>query len=295
MSESDILVSRDFFSEKLKELEQMILKRNKEGFDKIARDQVVIQNRIYSQLESLSWLQRRLKIKGQLPPLRGWAASPDVLLRLHDYIIRFKPRVIVELGSGASTLVIADALQQNGIGKLFSIDHSEYYGAQTLKTLQVESLEEWVDLRVGALESWEGRHLNPVDAEKPSLWYPISLLADIDGIDLLWVDGPPGSTCLFSRYPAVPALADKFSDQAEVWLDDTGRQEEKDICESWAADYGIELSFYPLEKGLGRLIRSGGKFEVLSQPRFNCTDSASSVKECELDFDFGLSDINNKG
>lgn len=66
------------------------------------------------------------------------------------------PRVIVEFGSGASTLAIADALRQNGIGKLISIEHNDNYGAQTLGTLQAECLEDWVDLRTGNLEAWEG-------------------------------------------------------------------------------------------------------------------------------------------
>nr|WP_290441787.1 MULTISPECIES: class I SAM-dependent methyltransferase [unclassified Cobetia] len=166
-----------------------------------------------------------------------------------------RPQVIVEFGSGASTLVIADALRQNGAGQLISIEHSDYYGAQTLGTLQAERLEGWVDLRIGDLEAWEGEHLNPEDAEKPSRWYPVSLLEGIEQIDLLWVDGPPGATCLFSRYPALPALADKLSPNAEVWMDDTIRHEEKDICERWAKDHGFELTYYPLEKGLGRLTR----------------------------------------
>lgn len=60
---------------------------NKDGFNKLTRDLITVQNRLYAQLESLSWLQRRLAIKGQLPPLRGWASSPDVLLRLHIHIL----------------------------------------------------------------------------------------------------------------------------------------------------------------------------------------------------------------
>ncbi|MGP9643524.1 class I SAM-dependent methyltransferase [Halomonas sp. AOP30-A1-24] len=170
-----------------------------------------------------------------------------------------RPRVIVEFGSGASTLVIADALRQNGVGKLISIEHSEHYGQQTLGTLQAEFLESWVDLRIGGLEAWAGEHLNPEDAKKPSHWYPASLLEGVENVDLLWVDGPPGATCLFSRYPALPALADKLSPSAEVWMDDTIRQEEKDICERWAKDYGFDLEYYALEKGLGRLTRSSHK------------------------------------
>ena len=250
--------------QKLEQLEKAFIQASKDSAGKNTKDLIIVQNRLYAQLESLSWLQRRLTIKGQLPPLRGWATSPDVLLRLHAHIMSTRPQVIVEFGSGASTLVIADALRQNGCGKLISIEHSEHYGAQSLATLQAERLEGWVDLRIGDLESWEDEHLNPDDAEKPSRWYPVSLLEGVENVDLLWVDGPPGATCLFSRYPALPALANKLSLSAEVWMDDTIRQEEKDICERWAKDHGFELEYYPLEKGLGRLTRPGASYVALA-------------------------------
>lgn len=226
---------------------------NDERNNRITKDLIKVQNRLYLQLESLSWLQRRLLHKTQLPPLRGWACSPDVLLRLHTHIVNTKPKVIVEFGSGASTLVIADAISQNGDGKLFSIEHSEYYGKQTLSQLEQNGLQHSIELRTGSLELWGEEHLNLKDASKPSLWYPKSLLQDIENIDLIWVDGPPGNTCLYSRYPALPALSTQLSEHAEVWMDDTVRQEERDICEDWAQKYGFNIQYYPLEKGLGRL------------------------------------------
>ncbi|MBS9402914.1 glycosyltransferase [Halomonas sp. TRM85114] len=247
-------------------MEKELLQGIKENSGKLTRDLLIVQNRLYTQLESLSWLQRRLAIKGHLPQLRGWAASPDVLLRLHAHIIATRPQVIVEFGSGVSTLVIADALCQNGVGELISIEHSEHYGAQTLSTLQAERLEDWVDLRICDLEAWEGEHLNPDDADNPSQWYSLSVLEDVKQVDLIWVDGPPGITCLFSRYPALPALADKLSPNAEVWMDDTIRQEEKDICERWANVYGFDVEFLSLEKGLGRLTRPGAKKTLYSEP-----------------------------
>lgn len=250
------MATEDLKSE-LSSLEKRLQQAVKDSGAKCTRDLVAVQDRLYAQLESLLWLQRRLAIEGQLPPLRGWATSPDVLLRLHTHIMATRPRVIVEFGSGASTLVIADALQQCGAGKLISIEHSDYYGGQTCGTLKAEKLERWVDLRIGALEPWEGGHLNPEGAQKPSRWYPQRLLAGVESVDLVCVDGPPGATCLYSRYPALPALADKLSPHAEVWMDDTMRQEEKEICERWAGDYGFELEYCPLEKGLGRLIRPG--------------------------------------
>lgn len=238
---------------KIEDLENVFVEANVEKFNKLTQDLIKVQNRIYSQLESLSWLQRRLLPNTQLPPLRGWASSPDVLVRLHTHIMETKPKVIIEFGSGASTLVIADALSQNGTGKLFSIESSEYYGAQTLSQLQQNHLQDWVDLRIGELETWDAEHINSEDANKPSLWYPKSLVKNIKNIDLIWVDGPPGNTCLYSRYPALPALFDQLSSRIEVWMDDTVRNEERDICENWAKKYGFDVHYYPLEKGLGRL------------------------------------------
>jgi len=155
-------------------------------------------------------------------------------LKLHMHIMSTRPRIVVEFGSGSSTLVIADALRQNGTGQLISIEHSDHYGALTISWLKHQELESWVDLRIGKLQSWDHDHLNPPDAEKPSLWYPEPLLCDIDSVDFIWVDGPPGATCLFSRYPALPTLAKKVSPTAQVWMDDTIREEEQIICERWA-------------------------------------------------------------
>lgn len=253
MSENHKLL-QDIFN-KIGSIEDILLKKNKESLTLLTQNMIKVQNRIYSQLESLFWLQRRLLPNTQLPSLRGWASSPDVLVRLHTHIMEAKPAVIVEFGSGASTLVIADALSQNGEGKLFSIEHSDGYGAQTLSQLKQNCLKDWVDLRIGGLVLWEEEHLNPEEASKPSLWYPISLLQDIENVDLIWVDGPPGNTCPYSRYPALPALSNQLSENAEVWMDDTIRQVEKDICESWAQKYGFDLEYITLEKGLGRLTR----------------------------------------
>ena len=268
-------------------LEDRLDRSVQENVGKLTRDLIVVQNRLYAQLESLSWLQRRLAIEGQLPPLRGWAASPDVLLRLHAHVAGARPMLVVELGSGASTVVIADALRQNGTGKLISIEHSEYYGAQTLASLQAEQLQMWVDLRIGELEPWEGTHLNPQDSDKPSRWYALGLLEDVRCVDLLWIDGPPGATCRYSRYPALPALMHRLSSKAEVWLDDTIRQEEKEICERWGQDYGFEVEYYPFEKGLGRLTRPAredGINAFLSSANVSFDDHAALEVELGLDF-----------
>ncbi|MDN3554966.1 class I SAM-dependent methyltransferase [Halomonas maura] len=210
--------------------------------------------RNYRQMESLHWLTYGLTTRHRLPPLRGWASSPDLLLELQDFILSMKPKLVVELGSGVSTLVIADALRQNGTGKLISLEHSSQYGSKTQLMLEREGLSAWVDLKIAPLEPWEGEHLSD-GSEEELYWYSQECLKDAWDVDLLLVDGPPASTCKFSRYPAMPAVVSRLKDNAQVWMDDTTREEESTICSVWGETYGFSVEFVELEKGLGVLKR----------------------------------------
>ncbi|AWB32553.1 class I SAM-dependent methyltransferase [Orrella marina] len=251
----------------IKRVETVLLKATKDASSKSTRDLLIVQNRLYAQLEKLGWLTRSLKLSYSLPALRGWAASPDVLLLLHEHVRQHRPRLVVEFGSGSSTLVIADAIRQNGFGKLVSFEHSTDFADQTLSYLVRENLDVWVDLRVNDLTAWEKDHLasrgssDASDAQDPPelRWYDASQMSDLEGIDLLFVDGPPGGTCKYSRYPALPSLAERLSPDAEVWMDDTIRQEEKDICADWAEKHGMTVEYIDFEKGLGKLRRINTK------------------------------------
>lgn len=247
MSESDLL--QDIVN-RLSNIEQ-----NTKNIVKNHENLIHSQSIIYYQIESLMWLQRQMNIKNPLPPLRGWAASPDVLLRLHSYILNHKPQVIVEFGSGVSTIVIADALRQNDSGILYSVEHNEFYGQQTKDFLRLEKLLNWVDLRVGELEPWSEQHYpcTPGNNEKTPYWYPQHLLKNIPEIDLVFVDGPPGGACAYSRYPALPAIQKLLSAKSQIWMDDTIRKDEKDICELWAKNFNLKVEYYNFEKGLGIL------------------------------------------
>ncbi len=81
----------------------------------------------YRQSEAFQQLIAILKFTAPIPPTRGWVASPDLLLTMTDIIRTHKPRLVVELGSGVSTLVIAKA----GAKKVISIDNSEEFAAKT--------------------------------------------------------------------------------------------------------------------------------------------------------------------
>lgn len=88
----------------------------------------------YRQGEYFAQLLSLMKFTSPLPPTRSWAASPDLLLTLMDLVRKNRPKLIVELGSGISTLVMAKASQ--GRTQIISIDHSEEFAQKTRDMLK---------------------------------------------------------------------------------------------------------------------------------------------------------------
>jgi hypothetical protein len=79
--------------------------------------------------------------------------------------------------------------------------------------------------------------LRPVEVRGTTFdWYDADALADVDDIDLLVVDGPPGSTGPMSRYPALDMLRHKLSRTATVFLDDLSRDDEQETLRRWAEE-----------------------------------------------------------
>lgn len=206
----------------------------------------------YSQVEAYHKLASLISNVNILPPLRGWAISPDIALMLYKYILNTKPKKVIEFGSGASTIIIAEAMKENGFGRLISVDHSETFGKITLERVNSANLNDFVDSRIKPLKPWPGEHISENDANE---WYDLSVLYDCHDIEFVFVDGPPGLGGPCSRYPALPAVFEYLTVDAQIWVDDANRPDEKLICKTWAADFDLELEFVPLEKGLSCLTR----------------------------------------
>src|SRR5687768_10142137 len=65
-----------------------------------------------------------------LPNLGSWKADTGLLTLVTDHILAERPHLVVEFGTGASTLVLARALQLAGGGKLISFDqHGDFVEA----------------------------------------------------------------------------------------------------------------------------------------------------------------------
>ena len=203
---------------------------------------------LFRQLQALPHLERELGLAEPLPPLRGWAASPDFLLLLARHLRSAKPETIVECGSGSTTVTIARCLQLNGRGHLFSLEADPEFADATQRQLVVHGLQNWVTLVVAPLTVM---HING----RSRRWYDLQGLPTV-GIDMLVVDGPPPVGEL-ARYPAGPCLFPRLSATATVFLDDADRQDEQKCLKLWQDEFPYLLAIrHSCEKGCVSLSRS---------------------------------------
>lgn len=167
-----------------------------------------------------------------LPHLGSWKADTYLLHRLVDLVEEIGPATVVEVGAGATTLVLARALQLSGNGgHLISFDqHAEFISAMH-RWLGEHGLE--ADLRHSPLS---------VRAEEwPGLWYDLNDLPF--QIDLLIIDGPPWSVHPFAR-GAAEQLFSRVARGGAIVLDDAARPGERIVARRWRRQWpDIEFSF----------------------------------------------------
>src|SRR5699024_11977254 len=62
---------------------------------------------------------------------------------------------------------------------------------------------------------------------------------NIQGIELVVVDGPPQATGELARYPALPTLAEHLAPEARILFDDANRPDETRALEAWREAYPL--------------------------------------------------------
>jgi predicted O-methyltransferase YrrM len=237
-------------------------------FDRLARESMDTLNAVrrvrddvpkdlrqtFRQLEVLQNLSTMLPASDVLPATRGWAASPDLLMVLVDLVISGRPSLVVECGSGASTLWLALAMRRFEIdGRIIALEHDSVFGGKTRDFLTRHGVSDLAEIRDAPLESFS------VDGETYS-WYAKRTWEDLTGIDLLFVDGPPAATGPKARYPALPLLCGSLSPAATIVLDDLIVPDMQEVLRLWLdahPDFGSEM--LPLEKQAAVLRRSPPK------------------------------------
>ncbi len=174
-----------------------------------------------SQAEKRRLLARLDLPENALPHLGSWKADTRLLHRIVDHIETERPELIVEFGTGASTLIASRALQMNGTGRLISFDqHADFVDA-TRQWLADHGLA--ADLRCVPLA--------PSPGDWPGLWYDHGPLPD--DIDLMLIDGPCWTIHPFGRGAASNAFGN-MAVGGTVMLDDGARPGERIVRRRWA-------------------------------------------------------------
>ena len=201
-------------------------------------------NHHFQQIESLISLYSFLEFKHPFPSMRGMAASPDFLKLIAENIIAAKPKIIVELGSGTSTLIAAKTLEKYAEGKIYSIENDAFFADQSRKAISEESLSNIANVLHAELK--------PITINGESYqWYDSEFITKIEEkIDLLIVDGPPRILNKNARYPALPQLKSQFTKNTIIIMDDANRKDDAATAAIWEKELGnYQCEYKATEKG----------------------------------------------
>ena len=229
-------------------LEQITHLLHKQEASALSAQRAIGEN-LYQQLEALISITSILPLRSPLPPMRGWAISPDFGVLLLAEILKKKPQRVLELGSGVSTLLIAYGLEKTGHGKVVSFDHDLNYCEKSRDRVTEHQLGNIAEVVHAPLKEVR---LNQGNWD----WYDTARIDPDFKIDLLVIDGPPGQIQDISRYPALPLLHEYFSDDMTILLDDARRTDEQTIVNMWTREFPeFDHEYIAAEKGAAVLRR----------------------------------------
>lgn len=161
------------------------------------------------------------------------ALTADAAAVLAREVAIRRPRVVVELGSGASTVLVGRLLQQMGAGRILSLEHDRDWAAESRAQVTAAGLDGFVEVLDAPLVEQQVE-------ERRCTWYAIpEAVSRLDSIDLLIVDGPPQRIDPdgLPRYPALPLFEAKLSATAVVFVSDAKRAPETETVRRWLARF----------------------------------------------------------
>jgi len=178
-------------------------------------------------IQTTSTLMSLLGPQVPLPPVEQSDASPGVQLQLVLALLHGRPRLVLSCGAGTSTLVMALAVRKHRIScRIVCLDHD----AERVKTVRGLLARHGVDTHV------ELRH-TPLRriTRGPDLgasWYDTSL-ADLDAVDLVFVDGPPVSAGPRARHALWCELRRHLAADCTMVIKDANRVDERAPGGTW--------------------------------------------------------------
>ncbi|WP_029035033.1 class I SAM-dependent methyltransferase [Salinimicrobium terrae] len=165
-------------------------------------------------------------------PFNGGALRPMCIAYILNEIIINQRKMILEFGSGLSTILMARLIKRNNLGlKIITVEHNKEWATVIDRYLKNEDLQQYVKIIQADLKEIE-TPLGKVN------WYNYqTVLSGIENkkFDLITVDGPPanGRKIRYSRFPAFTKITEFFQEDYCLLLDDANRKGEQKIIKSF--------------------------------------------------------------
>lgn len=193
-----------------------------------------------------------------LPHTESSLRYHSIQIFLNDIIIN-KRKVIVEFGSGLSTIYLVKLVEQ--------------LKQDDITIISIDNNRAWLDIIYTYIQGLDVNvHLLYAETVKNNIelknneWYNIDKLDLLDKykgkIDSVLIDGPEAwyDEISLSRYPALPFIYELLAPSCSIFLDDTNRNGEQEVLKLWRANY--KFNEQKLNYNFTRLHR-GSSFNIL--------------------------------
>ena len=195
----------------------------KRGQSRAIRDR----DKVVGQVHGIVALYSIFRPSRPFPDFGSWAISADLGRRYVARVLQDTPSAVIEVGSGLSTVLCAKALELIGDdGHVFALEHESHWAEITERNLSEHGLTHRATVIRAPLADVK------LDAEVWK-WYDLEDVELPERVSILFVDGPPQSTGPLARYPALPIMLDRLTDDAVIFLDDGIRSDEVAVLDRW--------------------------------------------------------------
>jgi len=203
-------------------------------------------NNLYAQITDFMQIERIIGSGIILKPLRGWALSPDAVVHILAELQQRDDPVMIEFGSGQSTVIFASYFKRRGKGRLISVEHDAVYAANIMKQIEALGLMEYVESHVVPLKDY-----TDVQTGNVSKSYDLTCVKKERKLDVVLVDGPPMSFGILTRYYPIHWSLENLAVAGKIFLDDADRPNERLIVQRVARNQPqIYVEELKTEKGL---------------------------------------------
>ena len=105
-------------------------------------------DRINKHVQASINLFRLVEVEAVVPAMTVWRAAPDLIAEAVTVLLTERPRVVVETGSGVSTLFLALAAEQHQLDvRIVALEHHRAFAAETRRLLERHGVAHRAEVR----------------------------------------------------------------------------------------------------------------------------------------------------